>query len=250
MTTDGAFAEYVGKSASIHSRYPNYVNVLLLNIPVVDSRATTPLPDKITFASAAPLACAGRTVWRGILETELTKGSWLALIGSGGGLGHLGIQFAKALGLMVVGVDARDEGLELSRSAGADVVVDARKGKEKVVEEVQKVTGGVGVDAAVTISDAREASGLACAVTKMHGTMIQIAQPDEVVIPFHEVRSFRVPSRCILSCFGALRNRAIADSPFALVVRFPGHPSPGLIALLGGGVQEHAEDYIRTRHIG
>ncbi|KAJ9626322.1 hypothetical protein H2203_003954 [Taxawa tesnikishii (nom. ined.)] len=119
VTTDGAFAEYV----------------------VVDSRATTPLPDKITFASAAPLACAGRTVWRGILETELTKGSWLALIGSGGGLGHLGIQFAKALGLMVVGVDARDEGLELSRSAGADVVVDARKGKEKVVEEVQKVTG-------------------------------------------------------------------------------------------------------------
>lgn len=154
---------------------------------IVDSRTSTLLPDKITLESAAPLACAGRTIWAGILQARLEKGQWIALVGSGGGLGHLGIQFAKALGLRVIGVDARDGGLTLSKEAGADIVLDARKGKEYVVAETQKVTDGLGVDASITISDAEDAAGLACAMTAMHKTMIQIAQPDKVSIPFAEL---------------------------------------------------------------
>ena len=53
----------------------------------VDSASTTPLPDEVTFESAAPLACAGRTVWRSVLQTELKKGEWVTIVGSGGGLG-------------------------------------------------------------------------------------------------------------------------------------------------------------------
>ncbi|KAI0120688.1 chaperonin 10-like protein [Xylariales sp. AK1849] len=153
----------------------------------VDSRSTTPLPDEVSLLSAAPLACAGRTVWRGVLQTELKAGQWVAIVGSGGGLGHLGIQFAKRTrGLNVIGIDARDAGLELSRKNGADVVVDARKGKAETVAKVQQVTGGQGADATIVLSDAADAAALACAVTKMHGTVVQIAQPDEVTIPFHE----------------------------------------------------------------
>ncbi|KAF1355497.1 chaperonin 10-like protein [Delphinella strobiligena] len=168
---------------------------------VADSRSSTPLPDQVTLESAAPLACAGRTIWAGILEVGLKKGQWIALIGSGGGLGHLGIQFAKALGLKVIGVDARDEGLALSEEAGADVVIDARKGKDFVVQEAQKVTNGLGVDASVTISDAPDAAGLACAVTRMHRTMVQIAQPDNVSIPFAELifRDIRIKGSLICS---------------------------------------------------
>ena len=152
----------------------------------VDARSTTPLPDAVSFLSAAPLACAGRTIWRGVLQTELKAGQWLAIVGSGGGLGHLGVQFAKAQGLKVIGVDARDEGLSLTKQYGADLVVDARKGKEANVKEIQDVTNGQGADATITLSDADTAAALACAVTKMHGLMIQIAQPDEVKIPFAE----------------------------------------------------------------
>ncbi|KAK0347185.1 hypothetical protein LTR02_000845 [Friedmanniomyces endolithicus] len=179
VTTQGCFASYVR----------------------ADSRSTTPLPDSISFLSAAPLACAGRTVWRSILQTGLQKGQWICFVGSGGGLGHLGVQFGKALGLKVIGVDARDEGLELTKSYGADVVVDARKGKEEAVKAVQEVTGGEGADATVCISDATSAAGLACAVTRMHGTMVQVAQPEEVVIPFPELifRDIRVKGSLICS---------------------------------------------------
>lgn len=168
---------------------------------LIDSRTSTKLPDEVTLESAAPLACAGRTVWRGVLEAGLKKGEWIALVGSGGGLGHLGIQFAKALGLKVIGVDARDEGLSLSKEAGADVVIDARKGKEFVVQETQKVTNGAGADASVTISDADNAAAIACALTKMHGTMVQIAQPENVSIPFAEFvfRDIRVKGSLICS---------------------------------------------------
>ncbi|KAI4261429.1 MAG: hypothetical protein L6R42_003370, partial [Xanthoria sp. 1 TBL-2021] len=52
---------------------------------------------------------------------------------------------------------------------------------------VKKVTDQKGVDSALTISDAPDAAALACAITKMHGTMVQIAQPPEVSVPYHEL---------------------------------------------------------------
>ncbi|KAK1623750.1 hypothetical protein BDP81DRAFT_331336 [Colletotrichum phormii] len=177
---DGCFAEYVK----------------------VDSRSTVLIPEAISFLSAAPLACAGRTVWRGVVQAGLKKGQWLAIVGSGGGLGHLGIQMAKALGLRVIGIDARDEGLELTRASGADVVLDARRGKEDVLKEARDAAnGGEGVDATLNLSDADSAAGLACAVTRMHGTVVQIAQPDEVKIPFQELvfRDVRVKGSLLCS---------------------------------------------------
>ncbi|MCJ1387794.1 hypothetical protein MMC18_000637 [Xylographa bjoerkii] len=162
---DGAFAEYA----------------------VCDARESNRLPDGVSFELAAPLACAGRTIFRGVKQARLEEGQWLGLVGSGGGLGHLGIQFAKALGLKVVGVDARDEGLALSYEYGADLVVDARKGKEKAVQEVMSATEGLGCHATVNISEAASAAEMACAITMMHGRMIQIAQPDQVSVPMQEL---------------------------------------------------------------
>jgi D-arabinose 1-dehydrogenase-like Zn-dependent alcohol dehydrogenase len=158
----------------------------------------------VSFLSAAPLACAGRTVWRGVRVAGVEPGGWLAIVGSGGGLGHLGVQFAKAKGLRVIGIDARDEALTLSREYGADAVFDAREGQAEVVRKVQEVVGAGpngGADATITLSDADGAAALACAVTKMHGTMVQIAQPDTVKIPFHELinRDIRIHGSVLCS---------------------------------------------------
>jgi propanol-preferring alcohol dehydrogenase len=65
----------------------------------------------------------------------------IAIVGGGGGLRHLGVQFAKALGLHVIAIDARDEGLALAKECGADTVIDVRKGKKKVVEESSQSHG-------------------------------------------------------------------------------------------------------------
>lgn len=151
---DGYFAEYV----------------------IVDSREACVLPSNLSFESASPLACAGATVWTGFERAKLVPGQWDAIVGSGGGLGHLGVQFANGLGLKVIGIDARDEGLELTRQCGADVTIDARQGALKIVEEVVKATDNERADATLNLSDANSAAGIPTAATKNHGLMVQIAQ--------------------------------------------------------------------------
>ena len=125
-------------------------------------------------------------------------------MGAGGGLGHLGVQFARARGLRVIGVDARDEGLELARRHGADVVADARAPQEAVAAGVRRAVlaahdefrqpdedkdGGQydGADATLVLSDAPGAAALGCALTCMHGTLVQIAQPEHVAVPFQQL---------------------------------------------------------------
>ena len=56
----------------------------------------------------------------------------MGLVGAGGGLGHLGCQFARALGFKSVGIDAKDEALKLAKSCGADLVLDARRGRMRL----------------------------------------------------------------------------------------------------------------------
>ena len=184
VTLDGAFAEYM----------------------IADARESVKLPDAVDFETAAPLACAGVTIFRGVEQTELKAGEILGMVGAGGALGHIGIQFAKAKGLVVVGVDARDEGLALAKEAGADIVVDARQpgsgdgtSKDAVVAEIQKFTAGRGTDATIVLSDAPTATSLSCSITKMHGTVIQIAQPPEVSVPFQEIifRDIRIKGSLI-----------------------------------------------------
>lgn len=148
---------------------------------VVDGREAAVIPDGMSFATAAPLACAGMTSWRGVKQCELKAGEWMGIVGSGGGLGHLAVQFAKkCFGLKVVGVDAREDGLALTKEAGADLVVDARDGKEKVVEQVHKVTDGKGVKATLNVSDAKSAIPTSGAITRNHGVIVQVA-----VVSFH-----------------------------------------------------------------
>ena len=97
------------------------------------------------------------------------------------------MQFAKAKGIDVIAVDSREEGRELWKQAGAEHIFDARAGKDKVVQGVQQLTNGFGVKAAIHVSEHEISAPLACAITPMHGVVVEIAQPDIDAMPFHEL---------------------------------------------------------------
>jgi propanol-preferring alcohol dehydrogenase len=97
------------------------------------------IPDGLGAKQAAPLICAGITTYKGIKETEAKPGQWIVISGCGG-LGHLGIQYAKAMGLLVCAVDIDDGKLALAKKLGADVIVNAKQGDP--VALVQKATSG------------------------------------------------------------------------------------------------------------
>lgn len=101
-SVDGGYAEYV----------------------IADARYVGRFPFGINFIEMAPLICAGVTVYKGLKETEAKPGQWVAISGIGG-LGHLAVQYAKAMGLRVAAIDIDEEKLQLARELGASLTVNA-----------------------------------------------------------------------------------------------------------------------------
>ena len=83
------------------------------------------LPKDIGFVEIAPILCAGVTVYKGLKVTDTRPGDWVVISGIGG-LGHMAVQYAKAMGLNVAAVDVDDAKLDLATRLGASVTVNAR----------------------------------------------------------------------------------------------------------------------------
>jgi alcohol dehydrogenase, propanol-preferring len=116
-SVNGGFAEYVLAD-------PNYVGRL---------------PAKASFVDIAPILCAGVTVYKGLKVTDARAGDWVVVSGIGG-LGHMAVQYARAMGLNVIAVDVDDAKLELATRLGASLVVNARKADPMAF--VKKEVGG------------------------------------------------------------------------------------------------------------
>ena len=82
------------------------------------------LPAQIGFIEIAPVLCAGVTVYKGLKVTDTSPGDWVVISGVGG-LGHMAVQYAKAMGLNVAAVDVDEDKLRLARQLGALVTVNA-----------------------------------------------------------------------------------------------------------------------------
>ena len=116
-SVNGSFAEYVVAD-------PNYVGHI---------------PDNVSFVDIAPILCAGVTVYKGLKVTDTKPDDWVVISGIGG-LGHLAVQYAKAMGLNVIAVDVDDTKLELAKQLGATLTVNAREADPAIF--VKKEVGG------------------------------------------------------------------------------------------------------------
>ena len=97
------------------------------------------IPENLSFVEAAPILCAGVTTYKGLKETEARPGEWVVISGVGG-LGHVAIQYARAMGLRVAAVDLGPEKMALARKLGAEIAIDART--QDPAAEIQKQIGG------------------------------------------------------------------------------------------------------------
>jgi len=97
------------------------------------------IPNELSYVDAAPILCAGVTTYKGLKQTETRPGEWVVISGVGG-LGHVAVQYAKAMGMHVVAVDLGAEKMALARKLGADITIDAAT--QDPPKEVQKQIGG------------------------------------------------------------------------------------------------------------
>ncbi|MBQ1558413.1 MAG: zinc-binding dehydrogenase, partial [Pseudomonas sp.] len=147
---NGGYAEYVLAD-------PNYVGIL---------------PKSVDFLEIAPILCAGVTVYKGLKETGARPGQWVAISGIGG-LGHVAVQYARAMGLHVIAVDVDDAKLELARKLGASLTINARK--ENPAEVVQRDIGGAHGVLVTAVSNA--AFGQAIGMARRRGTVALVGLP-------------------------------------------------------------------------
>lgn len=99
------------------------------------------LPDTVDFATAAGLGCRFATAYRAVVQQgRVAPGEWVTVHGCGG-LGLSAVMIAAAHGARVVAVDVAAPALELARTAGAAITVDASTGTD-VVAAVREATGG------------------------------------------------------------------------------------------------------------
>ena len=96
VTIDGGYAEFVKAPASHVLRIPN----------------------GLSSTEAAPLFCAGVTVYRALKRAKVSSGQRLAVFGIGG-LGHIAVQIGRALGAEIAAIDISEEKLALANSLGA-----------------------------------------------------------------------------------------------------------------------------------
>ena len=125
------------------------------------------LPPGVDLEQIAPILCAGVTTYKGLKETEARAGEWIAISGIGG-LGHVAIQYAKAMGFQVAALDVDEAKLNLAHELGADVTVDCHD--PDAIKGLVKQTGGMHGVLVTAVSTA--AFSQAIGIVRRKGTVV------------------------------------------------------------------------------
>jgi len=159
-SVDGGYAEYCKAPADYVARIPKEAD-----------------PVQI-----APILCAGVTTYKALKVSGAKPGEWVAIYGIGG-LGHIALQYAKAMGLNVVAVDISDDKSKLALELGADIAINGLK--EDPVATIKEKVGGV--HAAVSVAVSKKAFEQAYQSVKRGGTLVVVGLPnDELPIPIFD----------------------------------------------------------------
>ncbi|GAA3326436.1 alcohol dehydrogenase AdhP [Paeniglutamicibacter sp. ABSL32-1] len=134
---------------------------------LVDAKFAAHIPEGSDPYEIAPVLCAGVTVYKGLKQTEVKPGQWVVISGIGG-LGHIAVQYAVAMGMRVAAVDVAEEKLALARSHGAEVTVNAFA--QDPAEAIQAATGGAHGVLVTAVHPA--AFGQAIGMTRRGGTIV------------------------------------------------------------------------------
>lgn len=160
-TVNGGFAEYV----------------------LADPAYVGHLPAGLSFEALAPILCAGVTVYKGLKVLDARPGQWVAVVGIGG-LGHLAVQYARAMGFHVVAVDIDTKRLRMAAQLGAALCINAAEQDPAAV--VHKELRGVHGVLVTAVS--RESFGQSLELLHKRGTMSMVGlPPGDFALPIFDV---------------------------------------------------------------
>ena len=151
---------------------------------VMPEAVALPLPDDLSFEDATMLSCAGGTAWGALRQITPRPSCDDAVLVLGlGPVGLMGVYWARAMGALVIGVEANAERLRLGELAGAHAVIDANDGD--VVARVQELTLGQGATVGFEGSGSKEAQAMLLEATHWSARVVYVASapPGPVIDP-------------------------------------------------------------------
>jgi len=189
-------------------------------------------PASLSHLEAASLSLVGGTVWEALtVRAVLRVGESILIHGGAGGVGHVAIQVAKAMGARVF-TTVRESNADFVRSLGADVVIDYTQ--EDYVEAIMRETAGHGVDVVFDTIGGDTLSRSADALAQLGRvvSIVDIAQPQNLVQAWGKNASYHfVFTR---------QNRGKLDELSALVERGQLRPHVGAVYSLADIPLAHA----------
>ncbi|KAE9346091.1 Alcohol dehydrogenase 1 [Phytophthora fragariae] len=140
----------------------------------------TPIPQALPLAAAAPILCAGVTVYKALKEIGGVCGDSVVIPGAGGGLGHYACQYARAMGYRVIAIDTGADKRKLIESYGIKDFIDFKDGN--VRDKVLAATGGRGAHATIVVASNPEAYDDALSFLRPHGTVMMVGLPKDAKV--------------------------------------------------------------------
>jgi alcohol dehydrogenase, propanol-preferring len=135
------------------------------------------IPKDLDLEAVAPVLCAGITVYKGLKESGLRPGQYVAIVGAGGGLGSMAVQYAKAMGLHVVAIDGGAEKGKSVKELGAATYVDFTTSKDLVQEVKSATPDGLGPHAVLLLAVSEKPFQQATEYVRSRGSVVCIGLP-------------------------------------------------------------------------
>ncbi|KAL7271940.1 alcohol dehydrogenase [Rhizina undulata] len=153
-TVDGSFQQYAIGKASHVAR----------------------IPKEVPLDAIAPVLCAGITVYKALKESNARPGNTVVITGAGGGLGSLAVQYGRAMGFRIIGIDTGEEKKNMClKVLGAEEFVDFAT--EDVVARVKELTGGVGAHAVILLAVSEKPFQQATDYCRSRGSVVCVGMP-------------------------------------------------------------------------
>ncbi|PLB53818.1 putative alcohol dehydrogenase [Aspergillus steynii IBT 23096] len=147
---------------------------------LADGRYTSRIPEGVKDEEAGPIMCGGVTAYTACKRSAVQPGQWIVLPGAGGGLGHLAIQYARAMGMRVIAIDGGEQKRELCMKLGAEVVIDFTTTSD-IAAEIMTVTK-YGAQGVIVTAATKQAYALAPTFLRPNGTVVVVGLPKDASI--------------------------------------------------------------------
>ncbi|KAJ9634458.1 hypothetical protein H2204_006283 [Knufia peltigerae] len=184
LRRDGTFAEYA----------------------VVPSRYVIRIPEGVPDQLVAPVLCGGVTAFKAIKVSEAAPGRWIVISGAGGGVGALGVQFARAMGYRVAAVDLGVSKREYCLELGAEAYFDAATVRPSDIQALTGTESG-GAAAVLVMANSTKAYEAALEFVGPYGALVCVGiPPSDQTMKVHPIATISKNIRIIGSAVGTRKD--------------------------------------------